>query len=765
MGVLNWAAEKGPKNFVKVSKAVGNVVAAPVVVTAKAVTGAAEGVAQAAGLKEISLVESAKLRANARAQAADVNAPTPADRWFTPRKGWGDATDKKGGQPNLMLPTETGCAALFPEEESVIGELKVEILEARGLPNTDAIIANMALGGNKTDSYASVVFESNAARTSVVRDSLEPQWGATDPNSFRAFRFPVQQPYSVLYVCIADYDGSRKQEMATAEAIAAAKAAGKDREASKRSSLDADDPIGRVGIQLGRLIGSAEYDCWFELGYGAIQRPTGKLGHVRLRLSVTFKSERQRMLGYLKPPPTHALPLMKRTYRANAIFAKRGALADENYDWDVLMIYVDELKAVAKLAIYFLAGAESILLWRGPVIHLSLAGCVAFQLLVSFPNLFPASWCLMFVVLLLSTYAVPSQDERLDEAIAQRPSFPQLCMALATDKKPVAEAVGMIDEDQLRPDVQHMLDSPRGARFSRERMGRGSIQPASPMTAKQEIITQLYLEAKEYWEEKILGKEDSGDEQKEETLEFQKALIEKEVEQFIDEGDDSPEEKLEKKRAKEAATTTMWSKVGATLNPMAAALGPVQNLLAKLMPTMRRVRYMLFWNDRILTTWLVIGLCAAALVLAIIPWGFIIYWGARVFGLVVFGPHMYFVGRRVDAQRQKDRDDAMAYTNGSKKERQRMLDAYRAELMEDAHKQVDKAKEALAARSAREQEKHAYLAHQKYVFLNANTRGNANIKYTAAADPTRSTLRPLNLEEPAAPVEVRRGQSNAAELL
>jgi hypothetical protein len=154
MGVLNWAAEKGPKNFVKVSKAVGNVVAAPVVVTAKAVTGAAEGVAQAAGLKEISLVESAKLRANARAQAADVNAPTPADRWFTPRKGWGDATDKKGGQPNLMLPTETGCAALFPEEESVIGELKVEILEARGLPNTDAIIANMALGGNKTDSCA-----------------------------------------------------------------------------------------------------------------------------------------------------------------------------------------------------------------------------------------------------------------------------------------------------------------------------------------------------------------------------------------------------------------------------------------------------------------------------------------------------------------------------------------------------------------------------------------------------------------------------------
>ena len=44
---------------------------------------------------------------------------------------------------------------------------------------------------------------------------------------------------------------------------------------------------------------------------------------------------------------------------------------------------------------------------------------------------------------------------------------------------------------------------------------------------------------------------------------------------------------------------------------------------------------------------------ALVLVLALIPWGVVIpwavRWGARAFGLALFGPHMLYVGRRVDA--------------------------------------------------------------------------------------------------------------------
>ena len=99
-----------------------------------------------------------------------------------------------------------------------------------------------------------MVFEGCAARTSVVFDSLAPRWGGEDPHSFRAFRFPVTRPYSVLYVSMHDFDGSKKQ--------ARRSVVDSSLKGSKRSALDADDPIGRVAIQLGRLVGSTEYAAW-----------------------------------------------------------------------------------------------------------------------------------------------------------------------------------------------------------------------------------------------------------------------------------------------------------------------------------------------------------------------------------------------------------------------------------------------------------------------------------------------------------------------
>ena len=62
-----------------------------------------------------------------------------------------------------------------------------------------------------TDAF--VLFEGSVARTSVVRDALNPRWAAADPRSYRAFKLPVTSPYSVLYVCINDYDGFKSSEM------------------------------------------------------------------------------------------------------------------------------------------------------------------------------------------------------------------------------------------------------------------------------------------------------------------------------------------------------------------------------------------------------------------------------------------------------------------------------------------------------------------------------------------------------------------------
>lgn len=75
---------------------------------------------------------------------SQVEAATPADRWFTPEHGW-RCKNAAGEQPHVVAPTVATAAELFHQElaDQSIGELRVEVLEAVGLPNTDALIGNM----------------------------------------------------------------------------------------------------------------------------------------------------------------------------------------------------------------------------------------------------------------------------------------------------------------------------------------------------------------------------------------------------------------------------------------------------------------------------------------------------------------------------------------------------------------------------------------------------------------------------------------------
>ena len=89
------------------------------------------------------------------------------------------------------------------------------------------------------------------------------------------------------------------------------------------------------------------------------------------------------------------------------------------------------------------------------------------------------------------------------------------------------------------------------------------------------------------------------------------------------------------------------------INPMAWVLGPVQNALGDVLLRYRALERVLTWRDSAAAAALYLGAAALALILALIPWGVVIpwavRWGARAFGLALFGPHMLYVGRRVDA--------------------------------------------------------------------------------------------------------------------
>ena len=625
----------------------------------------------------------------------EVEKATAPERWFTPEHGW-QCEDLDGNAPHLCMPTAASAKAIFPTADEAIGELCVEVLEARGLPNTDH-----GLFGNMTDPYAFVVFEGSGVRTSVVRDSLNPRWGATDRDSFRAFKFRVVKPYSVLYVCINDFDGGVKHEKASAAAMKANEEAsalsregsGKHVNAStskRKESMfsDSDDHIGRVAISLGRLIGGSEYDCWFALGYGNIDPQNAEeYGAVRLRFSVTFKSERARMLGYLGQPPTHLVPFKRARHRRNAIFAKQGGVARHQYDWDVLMKYVDELKVVAKLAVMLVAAIENVLLWRCHAIGYSVVSFVGFQLLVSYPHYFPVSWGVGLLLILLATYSVPAEDPRLEEEVHARPashshrlpspashsnrlpspasysqvharpSLVDLVAALAIDRKPQPLEYSPSQATCAVRGAAPGAAPPMPAKPSSKSLAEGSLPPESLDGAGRIIAKQFRDAAVDYWQEKVLGH--ASGESKEETLGHHLALIEEEVAQFIDEGDDTEQEKIEKKQARSQKAHGGKSLLAA-FNPMATALGPVQSTLADLLPAVRAVRYLIFWNDRILTFWLVAAIIVGIGALALIPWFFVLYWAARILGIALLGPHMHLVGRWLDKQRAEQRAKASA---------------------------------------------------------------------------------------------------------
>lgn len=229
---------------------------------------------------------------------AEVERQTPEGEWFTPKEGWPKHMLERGPTwqypPKLLVPTAQMEPSLFSEgsngDDGAIGTLLLEVLEAERLPTMDGLFGSV-------DPYAIVVFEGNAARTSTIRRTKSPRWPC---GVARAFRFPIHCPYACCYVSMkdADIDG-------------------------------VDDDIGRVVIELGSLYARTTYDCWLPLQRQNIRLP-GRRGAVRLRFSISFKSDRTRLMRYVHPvsPPSYHIPFLSKKDKNDARFALVGRLPD-----------------------------------------------------------------------------------------------------------------------------------------------------------------------------------------------------------------------------------------------------------------------------------------------------------------------------------------------------------------------------------------------------------------------------------------------------
>ena len=191
--------------------------------------------------------------------------------------------------------------------------------------------------------------------------------------------------------------------------------------------LTDDDPVGRLELPLSQFYPATLYDGWYAMQQSHVEAPCAAThGRLCLRISVSWRSERARMLAYLSAPPRFELPLANRHDKQAAAFAMHGHAPDSRFRWDVTKTYLSEVYDLY-CAVYSISDAvEYVIHYRSPM--LSLVALTTWQLVCEWPSLGPACAPLAFLAALHCSYA---QHARVHAAGALRtPPFRRLCARL-----------------------------------------------------------------------------------------------------------------------------------------------------------------------------------------------------------------------------------------------------------------------------------------------------------------------------------------------
>ena len=638
----------------------------------------------------------------------DVEDPTPSPNWFTPEAGWArHLLQKQDGwfePPTNLIPTAKEAPLHLFDRADAIGELRVEVLEAARLKNMDFL--------SRSDPYALILFESFAGRTNAWRGTSRPRWGPTCP---RAFCFPIRSAYSKVYIGVKDAD---------------------DR--------TADDNVGRVVLELASLIERTVYDCWLPLTCYNINRP-GKVGEIRLRYSVRFISDRRRLLRYVVPlsAPTFYIPFVDKEAMDNARFVLLGKKAERGYSSKVLkQYYVEIISAINDSREDLKQSMIALFFWDSPsAAAISLVSLAWWQLLISYPQFVPASVPLFMLVHLLDRYW---KREVSKYAIHKQLSFTRLLSMLflpsAIPRGPLcAQPVHKASVDELTAQensnewwntyaVTVERKTLEGAGLSKSQK-RKTATPSSLAatlkvagTAVEETTTEWLASIARQWDDDAHIDHTGPEEIKLSSILDQYALEVAEVQ----EGSVA----LRNDQGFQVPTVKSY-------NPLATYLAPVQYYLGEALIPLRSLRRLMNWHDRILTFWLCCMLFMATIILAIIPWASVIVVSFRLLGILLFGPHMYFVGRHYQQQVAEDERAEKEFQDLDEDGKVALLRKHRTRLAQEHKKRLD------SMRSSLNRELEDYLRANQYTMAIDNTRGSSRLKYRALADPHRSRAYPL----------------------
>jgi len=250
--------------------------------------------------------------------------PQDAPQWLTSEEI--DTTSKQESQ----VWTEAGNGEL--------GVMYVEIISCDDLPNVDGGLAR-----NKTDAFASLVFEESVLTTEVVRDCLSPRFM---PWTRRAFKLKIQNTRSPLFIGVFDHD-----------------------------KITRHDPIGRIMIPLHQFAPGTTYDLTYDLHDSDQVVKRRKRGKINIRLKVQWSGQRKLFIDALRPHDGFMVNMDSKENYAHASYTVRGYVDLKEYNLKTVLEYGYELAQLQSVFFVVKDGLKSLFLWRGNY-QLNICNCI-----------------------------------------------------------------------------------------------------------------------------------------------------------------------------------------------------------------------------------------------------------------------------------------------------------------------------------------------------------------------------------------------------
>jgi hypothetical protein len=254
--------------------------------------------------------------------------PSKETKWLTKEQ-----IEEKSKEPSLNW-TEAGTGSL--------GELFVEVISCHGLPNLDR-----GLPSNKTDAFATLIFEDAIVSTEVVRDCLSPRFM---PWTRRAFKFNIEYVTSSLFIGVFDHDQGNKY-----------------------------DHVGRVAIPLEKFRPNTAYDLSYDLYDSAEISSRRKRGKINLRIRVNWKQQRKMFFNALRKKELFTVNMDSKPHYDYAKYTAEGCFDLKEYNFKTLMSYVDELSKYQFFVVPVINFLKTVFLWRGHY-EVKICFCIKFKL-------------------------------------------------------------------------------------------------------------------------------------------------------------------------------------------------------------------------------------------------------------------------------------------------------------------------------------------------------------------------------------------------